>query len=149
MARRFCCPVCFSHDVNAFVRLPHCGHAFCKPCICRWMEQQPTCPLCRASILAGERMQVEMHGCAGAERDSMAREQVVATLRMLLSDHEAYTRRVGTASLRTLLPIFLFVRHQGGPIFENAGFCASYGSKLREALQRFPELRRFRLREPP
>ena len=108
----FNCPICFGSDVDAFVRLPHCGHAFCKACICKWMEHQPSCPLCRDGVRAGERMEIEMHGCAVA-RDSMAKDEVVARLRMLFSDHEDYTFKHGV-SLRTLLPIFLFIRHQAG-----------------------------------
>lgn len=143
----FNCPICFGSDVDAFVRLPHCGHAFCKACICKWMEHQPSCPLCRDGVRAGERMEIEMHGCAVA-RDSMAKDEVVARLRTLFSDHEDYTFKHGV-SLRTLLPIFLFIRHQGGAVLGNPQFCMNYEAKRREALERFPELRRYRLRVPP
>lgn len=143
----FSCPICFCTDVDAFVRLPHCGHAFCKACICEWMERQPSCPLCRDAVRAGERMEVEMHGVA-VPRDSMGKDEMVTRLSTLFVDHEEYTYETGTPSLRTLLPIFLLIRHQGGVILSDPRFRACYEAKRREALKKFPELRRYRLREP-
>eukprot|EP00958_Prasinococcus_capsulatus_P001985 scaffold179_cov368-Prasinococcus_capsulatus_cf.AAC.25 len=27
-----------------------CSHIFCEECVSRWLEKEPTCPLCRAVI---------------------------------------------------------------------------------------------------
>lgn len=44
------CPVCLEdiHTEASVVR--PCDHAFCQPCITRWIEQTPTCPLCLKNI---------------------------------------------------------------------------------------------------
>ena len=47
------CPICYSADAKLTI---HCGHAFCKGCVTKWLESskeggKPGCPMCRTPIL--------------------------------------------------------------------------------------------------
>eukprot|EP01130_Rhizamoeba_saxonica_P017546 TRINITY_DN8530_c0_g1_i1.p1 TRINITY_DN8530_c0_g1~~TRINITY_DN8530_c0_g1_i1.p1 ORF type:complete len:390 (+),score=94.56 TRINITY_DN8530_c0_g1_i1:25-1194(+) len=45
------CPICledFEEDTDT--KLLPCGHSFCSPCIDRWLEETPTCPICRFDL---------------------------------------------------------------------------------------------------
>jgi E3 ubiquitin-protein ligase RNF5 len=42
----FQCNICFDPVRQPVVTL--CGHLFCWPCIYRWFEQSPSCPVCKA-----------------------------------------------------------------------------------------------------
>lgn len=141
----FRCPICFGSNVESFVRLPHCKHSFCKSCICEWMEQSLTCPLCRDGICVGEQVEIKMQGVELAQ-DSMERAEVVSTLDQLMRDHQKHTREIGRTSLRTLLPIFLFLRYQGGDVLAHQKFRRVYIKRLQEALRLFPEMARYKLR---
>lgn len=45
------CSVCLSSCVQP-VRLTHCRHVFCRPCILEWgVDHVARCPLCRAPIM--------------------------------------------------------------------------------------------------
>ena len=41
------CPICLGQVDNIHVKLPDCGHYFCKECIVPWFERNNTCPICR------------------------------------------------------------------------------------------------------
>ena len=41
------CPICLGDVDNIHVKLPDCGHYFCKECIVPWFERNNTCPICR------------------------------------------------------------------------------------------------------
>ena len=45
------CGICYTdlHLGNSVSTI--CGHKFCKPCISNWLNINPTCPLCRISVL--------------------------------------------------------------------------------------------------
>lgn len=43
------CSICFSDDCQDNIKT-RCGHDFCRPCINRWIQTNPTCPLCRELI---------------------------------------------------------------------------------------------------
>mmetsp|Transcript_2314 Transcript_2314/g.6602 ORF Transcript_2314/g.6602 Transcript_2314/m.6602 type:complete len:369 (-) Transcript_2314:168-1274(-) len=45
------CPVCLEDFGNGrrATTLP-CGHAFCEPCLGRWLADHATCPVCRATV---------------------------------------------------------------------------------------------------
>lgn len=54
----FCCPICLadgkelkSSGVTGVRKIKVCRHAFCKPCIDKWFEENKTCPLCKIDIL--------------------------------------------------------------------------------------------------
>jgi len=42
------CPVCLEKKE---LRMTHCGHAICGPCIREWYAVNPTCPMCRGQML--------------------------------------------------------------------------------------------------
>lgn len=45
------CPVCFDAPADHSLS---CGHAFCGTCITKWLEKNPSCPLCRSVSQSGE-----------------------------------------------------------------------------------------------
>ncbi|KAF3788525.1 E3 ubiquitin-protein ligase [Nymphaea thermarum] len=47
------CSVCLSEfqEDESLRLLPKCSHAFHVPCIDRWLQAHPNCPLCRASVV--------------------------------------------------------------------------------------------------
>lgn len=44
------CPICCDASDDVAYAMP-CNHQFCLGCILRWAERNPSCPLCRSSIL--------------------------------------------------------------------------------------------------
>ncbi|KAI4339278.1 hypothetical protein MLD38_024238 [Melastoma candidum] len=46
------CTVCLSeyHHEDILRILPNCGHSFHATCIDMWLQQHPTCPVCRVSL---------------------------------------------------------------------------------------------------
>ncbi|GAB0204404.1 E3 ubiquitin-protein ligase Topors-like [Grus japonensis] len=46
-----CCPICLGSWEEASYVTP-CLHQFCYPCILRWAESKPECPLCKRRILS-------------------------------------------------------------------------------------------------
>ena len=42
------CAIC--NQVLLDIRVLECEHYFCKSCIIKWLEKNPTCPECRVSI---------------------------------------------------------------------------------------------------
>ena len=44
------CPICYEEITTETSKITRCKHAFHKTCLERWMEENPTCPLCRADI---------------------------------------------------------------------------------------------------
>ncbi|KAK1199445.1 TOPRS ligase, partial [Pygoscelis papua] len=45
------CPICLDSWDNAAYVMP-CLHQFCYPCVLRWAESKPECPLCKRRILS-------------------------------------------------------------------------------------------------
>ncbi|GAB0204833.1 hypothetical protein GRJ2_002948900 [Grus japonensis] len=45
------CPICLDSWEEASFVVP-CFHRFCYPCILRWAESKPECPLCKRGILS-------------------------------------------------------------------------------------------------
>ncbi|KAJ7423911.1 hypothetical protein BTVI_08150 [Pitangus sulphuratus] len=45
------CPICLESSEEPSYMLP-CLHRFCYPCIQRWAERKPECPLCKRRILS-------------------------------------------------------------------------------------------------
>uniref|UniRef100_A0A8B9Z1T2 E3 ubiquitin-protein ligase Topors n=1 Tax=Buteo japonicus TaxID=224669 RepID=A0A8B9Z1T2_9AVES len=45
------CPICLGSWEEASFVMP-CLHRFCYPCILRWAESKPECPLCKRRILS-------------------------------------------------------------------------------------------------
>lgn len=46
------CNVCLSkYDERAVVRTFDCGHYFHQTCIDKWIEHNPTCPVCRTCVI--------------------------------------------------------------------------------------------------
>lgn len=41
------CPICFDAPADVETK---CQHRFCKDCLRQWLDQQSTCPVCRASL---------------------------------------------------------------------------------------------------
>lgn len=52
------CSICLANYRSADVirLLPYCGHLFHLQCIDTWLRIHPTCPICRNSPLAGDRI---------------------------------------------------------------------------------------------
>ncbi|KQK78203.1 hypothetical protein AAES_116933 [Amazona aestiva] len=46
-----CCPICLESWEEASYVLP-CLHQFCYPCIARWADSKPECPLCKRRIVS-------------------------------------------------------------------------------------------------
>ncbi|XP_075596604.1 E3 ubiquitin-protein ligase Topors-like [Balearica regulorum gibbericeps] len=46
-----CCPICLGSWEEASYVTP-CLHQFCYPCILRWADSKPECPLCKRRILS-------------------------------------------------------------------------------------------------
>jgi hypothetical protein len=44
------CPVCLEDFGPTRPKFLSCGHAFCEPCLTRWMRENATCPVCRAPV---------------------------------------------------------------------------------------------------
>lgn len=42
------CSIC--HDEFKTPVLLECQHIFCEVCVCKWLDREQTCPLCRAKI---------------------------------------------------------------------------------------------------
>jgi hypothetical protein len=49
------CPICLDPPTD-LVAL-HCGHAVCYPCLRRWLNEDESCPLCRAPASLSHLMQ--------------------------------------------------------------------------------------------
>ena len=47
------CSICFENHDNNSVSL-NCGHSFHTTCIVKWLEENNTCPLCRAEVYKNE-----------------------------------------------------------------------------------------------
>ncbi|KAK4815800.1 LOW QUALITY PROTEIN: hypothetical protein QYF61_007240 [Mycteria americana] len=45
------CPICLDRREEASFVMP-CLHQFCYPCILRWAESKPECPLCKRRIIS-------------------------------------------------------------------------------------------------
>uniref|UniRef100_A0A8C0AR77 RING-type E3 ubiquitin transferase n=1 Tax=Buteo japonicus TaxID=224669 RepID=A0A8C0AR77_9AVES len=45
------CPICLDSWEEASYVMP-CLHQFCYPCIVRWAESKPECPLCKGRIIS-------------------------------------------------------------------------------------------------
>ena len=43
------CPICLNEEYDDPVKLV-CGHVFCRNCVKQWLNNQCSCPLCRARI---------------------------------------------------------------------------------------------------
>ena len=48
------CAVCMCEyeKGDALAVLPGCMHAFHPPCVARWLEEKPTCPVCMRDVRA-------------------------------------------------------------------------------------------------
>ncbi|XP_071586815.1 E3 ubiquitin-protein ligase Topors-like [Heliangelus exortis] len=44
---QWCCPICYGHQ-EGIASLSPCRHQFCLGCAMRWLQQNQSCPLCRA-----------------------------------------------------------------------------------------------------
>ena len=67
------CPICIESPVDVHTS---CGHAFCKPCIDRWVKtcrKKPTCPLCRASLPKPKRAKIQ----SDQEQQSNGQELII------------------------------------------------------------------------
>ena len=44
------CPICYEEVTKGTSTTTRCKHVFHKACLERWMEEKPTCPMCRENI---------------------------------------------------------------------------------------------------
>lgn len=44
------CSICLGDLKNKIITLPLCGHSFHKPCINKWLNVTPMCPLCKSFV---------------------------------------------------------------------------------------------------
>ncbi|XP_068249912.1 E3 ubiquitin-protein ligase RNFT1-like isoform X2 [Palaemon carinicauda] len=42
------CPIC--HDDFQVPTMLQCNHIFCEQCVVKWLDQEPTCPMCRTQV---------------------------------------------------------------------------------------------------
>ncbi|KAI0497459.1 hypothetical protein KFK09_020687 [Dendrobium nobile] len=54
-----CCAICLAdyaneeREDNQIRILPDCGHVFHARCVGQWLGINPTCPICRSSVMLG------------------------------------------------------------------------------------------------
>jgi len=44
------CPICYEEVTKGTSTTTRCKHVFHQTCLQRWMEEKPTCPMCRENI---------------------------------------------------------------------------------------------------
>lgn len=47
------CPICYMPMSDPIME-PQCQNIFCGKCLFKWVEEQPTCPVCRQNIIASD-----------------------------------------------------------------------------------------------
>lgn len=74
------CGICLEPPALGARSTTPCGHSFCSDCVLQWLEQRPSCPLCKAAV-ATLFVRRRLDGTLLGERQAQVAEPVVLLLR--------------------------------------------------------------------
>jgi len=76
------CPICLGDfGPEEVIKVTHCGHAFHKACLGRWLRKERTCALCRSDVVT-QQAAAEVAEVAASAPDGSAQAQALALGRL-------------------------------------------------------------------